>query len=367
MVAGSPLWDSLTSVGPPAPQLSVTSELSNLSGNAEPGPQMVVGSRSRDLLTFVGQPEHQPSLSRLSETQDSDIAPGPQMVAGSRPRDPLTSVGQPVLPPTLFDAPAAALSFISSRDELLHSGGSDACPRDTPIVDTPRPRTLVRTFEVPLSAHVVNAEIVSRTLGASEAGGSLQPPPRPESSAVGGPNVAPAPVVPQPGGSGSVPPAGTSTGFTDRRSAHSESEDDMQSVHSRRSERSRRSAYESESEYDYSTERADPVLAPAPQQRRRLRDPEPTALEVEEERRRRRERELAAARDAEINDLIQRTRCLAAEVEEFVEGMRNTVLYGKTREEGQNLYDESSKCVREILMLRGVNLQPELVPLREAR
>jgi hypothetical protein len=85
---------------------------------------------------------------------------------------------------------------------------------------------------------------------------------------------------------------------------------------------------------------------------------------VEEERRRRRERELAAARDAEINDLIQRTRCLTAEVGEFVEGMRNTVLYGKTREEGQNLYDESSKCVREILMLRGVNLQPELAPER---
>jgi hypothetical protein len=88
---------------------------------------------------------------------------------------------------------------------------------------------------------------------------------------------------------------------------------------------------------------------------------------VEEERRRRRDMELAAARDAEIKDLIQRTRCLAAEVEEFVEGMGNTVLYGKTREEGQSLYDESSRCVREILMLRGVNLQPELVPLREAR
>jgi hypothetical protein len=101
---------------------------------------------------------------------------------------------------------------------------------------------------------------------------------------------------------------------------------------------------------------ADPVLAPAPQQRRRLRGPELTSLEVEEERRRRRERELATARDDEINDLIQRTRCLAAEVEEFVKGMRNTVLYGKTREEGQSLYDESSKCVREILMLRGVNL-----------
>jgi hypothetical protein len=92
----------------------------------------------------------------------------------------------------------------------------------------------------------------------------------------------------------------------------------MQSIHSRRSERSRRSAYESESEHDYGTERADPALAPAPQQRRRLRGPELTSLEVEEERRRRRERELAAARDAEINDLIQRTRCLAAEVEEFV-------------------------------------------------
>ncbi len=48
MVAGSPLRDSLMSVGPPAPQLSITSELSNPSGNAEPGPQMVVGSRSRD-------------------------------------------------------------------------------------------------------------------------------------------------------------------------------------------------------------------------------------------------------------------------------------------------------------------------------
>jgi hypothetical protein len=90
-------------------------------------------------------------------------------------------------------------------------------------------------------------------------------------------------------------------------------------------------------------------------------------LEVEEERRRRRDRELAAARDAEIRDLIQRTRYLATEVEEFVESMGNTVLYGKTREEAQSLYNESSKCVKEVLMLRGVNLQPELVPLREAR
>jgi hypothetical protein len=138
------------------------------------------------------------------------------MVAGSRSRDPLTSVGQPALP-SLIDAPAAALSFISPRDELLPSGGSDASPLDIPIVDTPHPRTLVRTFEMPLSAHVVNAEIVSRTLGNSEAGSPLQPLPWPELSAVGGSNVAPVPVVPQPGGSGSIPPAGTSTGFTDRR------------------------------------------------------------------------------------------------------------------------------------------------------
>ncbi len=86
-------------------------------------------------------------------------------------------------------------------------------------------------------------------------------------------------------------------------------------------------------------------------------------MEVEEERRRRRDRELAAARDTEIKDLIQRTRYLAAEVEEFVEGMGSTVLYGKTREEAQSLYNESSKCVKEVLMLRRVNLQPELVPL----
>ncbi len=47
--------------------------------------------------------------------------------------------------------------------------------------------------------------------------------------------------------------------------------------------------------------------------------------------------------------------------------MKNTVLNGRTREEGQKLYDESSQCVREILMLKGVNLQPELAPLRRAR
>jgi hypothetical protein len=94
MVAGSPLRDSLTSVGHPVPQLSTTSELSNPSGNAEPGPQMVARSRSRNSLTFVGQPEHQPSLLRLPETRISDIVPGPQMVAESRSRDPLTSVGQ---------------------------------------------------------------------------------------------------------------------------------------------------------------------------------------------------------------------------------------------------------------------------------
>ncbi len=225
MVAGSLLRDSLTSVRPAAPQPSLTSDLSDPSGNAEPGPQMVVRSRSRD---------------------------------------PLTSAGQPVLSPTLADVPAAALSFISPRDELLPSSGSDASPRDTPIVDTPRPRTLVRTFEMPLSAYVVNSEVVPRTLGTSEADGSLQPPPRSELGAVGGPSVAPVPIVPQPGVSGLIPPAGTSAGFTDRRSVRSESEDNMQSVHSRRSERSRRSAYESGSERDFSTERADPVLTPPP-------------------------------------------------------------------------------------------------------
>jgi hypothetical protein len=339
-----------------------------VNSDAGTGPQMVAGSRSRDPLTFVGQPEHQLSLPRLPETRISDTVPGPQMVAGSLLQDSLTSVGNPAHQPSLIDAPVTALSFILPRDELLPSGRSDASPRDTPIVDTPRPRTLVRTFEIPLSAHVVNAEIVSRTLGSSEAGASLQPPPRHESNTVGGSNLAPVPVVPQPGGPDPIPPVGTGAGFTGQRSAHSESEDDMQSIHSHRSERSRRSTYQSESEHDYSTERIDPVPKPAPQQRRRLRDPELTSLEeVEEERRRRRERELAAARDAEINDLIQRTRCLTAEVGEFVEGMRNTFLYGKTREEGQSLYDESSKCVREILMLRGVNLQPELAPLREAR
>ncbi len=168
---------------------------------------------------------------------------------------------------------------------------------------------------MPLSAHVVNSEVVPRTLGTSEAGASLQPPPRSELGAVGGPSVAPVPIVPQPGVSGLIPPAGTSARFTDRRSVRSESEDDMQSVHSRRSERSRRSAYESGSEREHSTERADLVLSPAPQQ-----------LEVEEERRRRRDRELADARDTEIRDLVQRTRYLTTEVEEFVESMGGTVL-----------------------------------------
>jgi hypothetical protein len=298
----------------------------HVNGDAGTGPQMVAGSLLRDSLTSVGQPAPQLSTTSELSNPNSDAEPGQQMVAESRSRDPLTSVGQPAHQPSLTDAPATALSFISPQDELFPSGGSDASPRDTPIVDTPRPRTLVRTFEMPLSAHVVNAEIVSRTLSSSEAGGSLQPPPRYDSNAVGGSNTAHVPVVPQPGGPGPIPPAGTSTSFTGQWSAHSESEDDMQSIHSHRSERSRRSTYQSESEHDYSTERIDPVLKPAPQQRRRFRGPELTSLEVEEERRRRRERELAAARDAKISDLIQRTRCLTAEVGEFVDGMKNTVL-----------------------------------------
>ena len=47
--------------------------------------------------------------------------------------------------------------------------------------------------------------------------------------------------------------------------------------------------------------------------------------------------------------------------------MRTTVLVGETRTEGKRLYDESGKCVMEIHMLKGVNLQPEITPLHKAR
>ncbi len=79
------------------------------------------------------------------------------------------------------------------------------------------------------------------------------------------------------------------------------------------------------------------------------------------------EREAAAARDAEIDELISKARYLTLEVKEFVEAMRNTVLNGKTREDGQRLCEEASQCVKEILMLKGVNLQTALTPLRQAR
>jgi hypothetical protein len=52
---------------------------------------------------------------------------------------------------------------------------------------------------------------------------------------------------------------------------------------------------------------------------------------VEEERRRRRDRELAAARDAEIRDLVQRTRYLTTEVEEFVGSGRYRPLWENAR------------------------------------
>jgi hypothetical protein len=112
----------------------------------------------------------------------------------------------------------------------------------------------------------------------------------------------------------------------------------MHSIRSHGSARSRRSEYRTETDRDYSTERDEPAPRLTTSLRRRPRVPEPRETDLSRER----ERELAAARDAEISELISRTRCLTMEVEEFVESMRNTVLNGRTREEGQKLYNESS-------------------------
>jgi hypothetical protein len=150
-------------------------------------------------------------------------------------------------------------------------------------------------------------------------------------------------------------------------SLRSESEDDMHSVRSQRSAASKRSGYQTDrTERDLSTDRENLGPRPMTQLRRRIRPAEPTPEEIEA-RKRLMEREAAAARDAEIDELITKARYLTLEVEEFVEAMRNTVLNGKTREDGQRLCEEACQCVKEILMLKGVNLHAALAPLRQAR
>jgi hypothetical protein len=100
------------------------------------------------------------------------------MVTESRSRDQSTFVGQPVsqLSSTMMPNTRPNLSMLG--DELLPSSGSDTSRPRAPLEETVRPRTLVRSFETPLSAHVVNAEVMPRLPGPNlptiPAGGLLE-------------------------------------------------------------------------------------------------------------------------------------------------------------------------------------------------
>ncbi len=291
MVTESRLRDQSTSDERPAPQLSSVTSLRLQTSGVGAGSQMVTESRSRDQSTSDVRPVPQPSLVTISELRISKAGANPQMVTEFRSRDQSTFVGQPVSQLSSTTMPNTRPNLSMLRDELLPSSGSDTSRPRAPLEETVRPRTLVRSFEMPLSAHVVNAEVVPRLPGPNlptiPAGGLLLeagPVILPQFGSIategpsgvtpgGGGTSAPVPVVPQPGYQ--PLPAGGGERPTTRRAARSESEDDVHSIRSHGSARSRQSEYRTETDRDYSTERDEP--APRLTANLRRRPPRPGA------------------------------------------------------------------------------------------
>jgi hypothetical protein len=307
MVTESRSRDRSTSDECPVPQLSSVTTLRLQTSGVGAGSQMVTESRSRDQSTSDERPVPQPSLVTISELRISEAGANPQMVTEFRSRDQSTFGGQPVSQLSSTTMPNSHSNLSMLQDELLPSSSSDTSRPRAPLEETLRPRTLVRSFEMPFSAHVVNAEVVPQLPGPSSssatAGALLDADPviLPQygSTITGGPSgvnpvggrpTAPVPVVRQPGYQ--PIPAGGGEGFTSRRTRRSESEDDMHSVRSHGSARSRRSDYRTETDRDYSTERDEPAPRPTPHLRRRLCGPDPIFKETEFQRER--ERELVA-------------------------------------------------------------------------
>jgi hypothetical protein len=178
MVTESRLRDQSTSDEHPVPQLSSVTALQLQTSSVGAGSQMVTESRLRDQSTSDVRPALHPSLVTISELRISEAGANSQMVAESRLWDQSTFVGQPVSQPSLILMPDTRPNLSMVRDELLPSSGSDTSRPRAPLEETVRPRTLVRSFEAPISAHVVNAEVVLRPPGPSfstiPSGGSLE-------------------------------------------------------------------------------------------------------------------------------------------------------------------------------------------------
>jgi hypothetical protein len=178
MVTESRLRDQSMSDERPAPQLSSVTSLRLQTSSIGAGSQMVTEFHLRDQSTSDVRPAPQPSLVTISELRISEAGANPHMVTEFRSRDQSTFVGQPASQLSSTTIPNTRPNLSMLRDELLPSSGSDTSQPRAPLEETVRPRTLVRSFETPLSAHVVNAEVVPRLPGPSlptiPAGGLLE-------------------------------------------------------------------------------------------------------------------------------------------------------------------------------------------------
>jgi hypothetical protein len=178
MVTESCSRAQLTFDGHPGSQQSSRIVTKLQTSGAGVGLQMVTESRLRDQSTSDEHLVPQPSLVTISELRISEAGANPQMVTESLSRDQSTFVGQPVSQPSPTMMPDTRPNLSLLRDELLPSSGSDTSRPRAPLEETVRPRTLVRSFETPISAHVVNAEVVPRPPGPSlstiPSGGSLE-------------------------------------------------------------------------------------------------------------------------------------------------------------------------------------------------
>ena len=75
----------------------------------------------------------------------------------------------------------------------------------------------------------------------------------------------------------------------------------------------------------------------------------------------------AMERDRDINDLISRARVLTMDVEDFLVAVDGIVVTGESRLKGGELLATASQTVLELHMVQGVNLDPLVSSLRQAK
>ncbi|RPH78780.1 MAG: hypothetical protein EHM77_06585, partial [Planctomycetaceae bacterium] len=75
----------------------------------------------------------------------------------------------------------------------------------------------------------------------------------------------------------------------------------------------------------------------------------------------------AAERDRDINNLISRAKALTMDVEDFLVAVDGIVVTGESRQKGGELLATASQTMLELHMVQGVNLDPLVSSLRQAK